>query len=69
MISNKLKKNKITEKDWKIFYKRLFLYNHCFLLSLVISSCFSFFPHLIYLPEHIFDKKKMGVIFKQKDKK
>ena len=29
---------------------------------------FLFFPHLIYLPQLIFDKKKISVIFKQKGK-
>ena len=64
------------KKTEKICYKRLSLHKHGFsFLEIFVGarvnqiSCFSFFLHLIYLPEHIFDKKIMGVIFKQKARK
>ena len=32
-------------------------------------NCFSLFPHLIYLPGYILDKKRNGAIFEQKGEK
>ena len=36
---------------------------------MIFSSCFSSCPHLIYLPEHILDKKRMGVQYSNKRQK
>ena len=57
----------IFKKTEKICYQRLPLCKHCLLFLVIFSSCFSFFPHLIYLPGHILDKK-MGVIWKKEQK-
>ena len=46
-----------------VFIKPLFLVSDDFFQVL-----FLFFPHLIYLPQLIVDKKRVSVIFKQKGK-
>ena len=58
----------------KTYYKR---HNHSFWLLLIFDSslrviqmsCFSFFFNLFCLPGGIIDEKRMGAIFKEKDKK
>ena len=61
--SNKLKKRlKKTEK----YVVKDFLCNHClFIANGFFKLFFFFFPHLIYLPQLIVDKKRISVIFKQ----
>ena len=67
MKSNKLKKRlKKTEK----YIVKDFLCNNClFIADYFFHVVFLlFFPHLIYLPQLIVDKKRISEIFKQKGK-
>ena len=59
------------KKGWKRLKNMLWktLYNHClFIADDFFQVVFLFFPHLIYLPQLIVDKKRISVIFKQKGK-
>ena len=68
LSSNKLKKA-ILKKTEKYVIKHCLYITIVFCLWWFLSSCFSFFfPHLIYLPQLIVDKKRISVIFKQKGK-
>ena len=58
------------EKDWKIYYKKLTLYNHCIIFYLwwFFQVVFLFFLTWFTYHSIFLDKKRMGVIFRQKGK-
>ena len=65
--SNKLKKA-ILKKTEKYVIKHVFIKPLFFVSDDFFQVVFLFFPHLIYLPQLIVDKKRISVIFKQKGK-
>lgn len=71
IISSSDLSKKVPDIYTKLYFKVYFFYFCWFFVVVGVNqmNCFSLFPHLIYLPGYILDKKEMGAIFEQKGEK